>query len=311
MNENPFFSVIVSTYNRPQLVGRALNSILKQDYKNYEIILINDGSTIPYDQVLEKYNAYCIYLKNDSSLGVSAARNKGIAAANGSWLVFLDDDDEFKPDYFAQLSQYISTGHSDVNFVWCNVQTVNYDKVKPVSTSIQKFDGESDKKIYDESATIGASYGFSVKKNAIQLVHGFNESFKIGEDTELIIRLLASGAKPGIVPTIGVVKHQHNNRLTQNFNIYSEQGIYESIIALHLSFLLDNPDIFLTMICWSAKVHYQARQMHLVNKNIIYLKKMLWRRPVKVISLYFFIKKLKSHATSLTQTQSGDRKALL
>lgn len=88
-------SVIIPTYNRAEVLVRALDSVLAQSRPADEIIVVDDGSTDHTEKVMQDYPE-ARYLQQDN-LGVSAARNLGIAVANGDWLAFLDSDDEWLP----------------------------------------------------------------------------------------------------------------------------------------------------------------------------------------------------------------------
>ncbi len=99
------FSVIIPTYNRANFVTKAVNSVLRQSLKDYEIIVVDDGSTDTTTQALEQYGR-TITVVYQANSGVSIARNAGIRMANGTWIAFLDSDDEWKENYLArQLEQ--------------------------------------------------------------------------------------------------------------------------------------------------------------------------------------------------------------
>jgi len=109
MAEEPiFFSIIIPTYNRPGLVRRALKSVYVQSFKNYEVLVINDGSNADYSSVeqeashLEKLRYF--YKENS---GPSTTRNHGIDNAKGKFICFLDDDDEYLEDHLLVLHRLI------------------------------------------------------------------------------------------------------------------------------------------------------------------------------------------------------------
>ena len=89
-------SIIIPVHNTPEeYLRECLHSVLRQDYTNWEAILIDDGSTSGAERICDEYAAkdarFCVIHQRQS--GVSAARNAGMAAANGDWLIFLDSDD--------------------------------------------------------------------------------------------------------------------------------------------------------------------------------------------------------------------------
>jgi glycosyltransferase involved in cell wall biosynthesis len=103
-SEMPKISVIVPTYNRERFIIKAIDSILNQTYKDYEIIVVDDGSTDETKKALQAYSQIK-YIFQDNG-GVSSARNTGIMAAKGEWVAFLDSDDEWTEDYLSvQMEQ--------------------------------------------------------------------------------------------------------------------------------------------------------------------------------------------------------------
>lgn len=97
---NPLVSVIIPAYAVAEFIGEALDSVFAQKFKDYEVIVVNDGSpdTPQLERALAPYMSRIVYLKQENR-GVSAARNTGIAAARGSLIAFLDGDDVWLPNY--------------------------------------------------------------------------------------------------------------------------------------------------------------------------------------------------------------------
>ena len=99
------FSVIIPVYNKAHTLRRALDSVLVQTYRDFEVIVVDDGSTDDVDRVLASYHApRVIHQKNG---GVSAARNTGIEAATGDFICFLDADDRYERHHLATLNELI------------------------------------------------------------------------------------------------------------------------------------------------------------------------------------------------------------
>ncbi len=98
-------SVIIPTYNRAHTILRAVNSVIKQSYKAFEIIVVNDGSTDETLKVLHPYHKD-IKIISQTNKGVSSARNTGIRSAVGDWIALLDSDDEWLPEKLEHQNAY-------------------------------------------------------------------------------------------------------------------------------------------------------------------------------------------------------------
>ncbi len=112
-----FFSVIIPLYNKEQYIARTLQSVLSQGFDDFEVVVVNDGST---DKSLEVVNAFHddrLHVICQDNAGPSAARNRGVQACSGDWITFLDADDEFLAGALALFRDYIDK-HADVD-VFC------------------------------------------------------------------------------------------------------------------------------------------------------------------------------------------------
>jgi len=96
MNEkNPTVSVIIPTYNRAHTIGRAIKSVLNQTYQDFEIIVVDDGSTDNTEEVVKSFRDKRIrYIQHKKNKGAAAARNTGIKSAKGKYIAFQDSDDD-------------------------------------------------------------------------------------------------------------------------------------------------------------------------------------------------------------------------
>ena len=93
MNKQPFFSVVIPTYNQDELLKKALNSVIAQK-ENYEIIIIDNFSNDKTEEVVKNYKQKSLkYIKKNNNGVIGISRNEGIKNSNGSWIAFLDSDD--------------------------------------------------------------------------------------------------------------------------------------------------------------------------------------------------------------------------
>jgi len=104
----PLVTVIIPSFNRPNMLKEALMSVLSQSYQNYEIIVINDGGIDVKDIIASiDTDRNIIYLQHEENRGLPAARNTGIRAAGGKYIAYLDDDDIYYPNHLETLVKHL------------------------------------------------------------------------------------------------------------------------------------------------------------------------------------------------------------
>ncbi len=104
--KNDFISVVIPTYNRASFFKEAIDSVLSQTFRDFELIVVDDGSTDETPELLLSYGNKIKVIKK-ANKGPSAARNRGIKTAKGEWIAFLDSDDVWKPDKLEKQVQFI------------------------------------------------------------------------------------------------------------------------------------------------------------------------------------------------------------
>jgi len=121
-------SIIMPAYNCERYIDEAINSVLAQTYKNWELLVIDDGSKDATFQILSEFskNDYRIKpLKNEKNMGVSATRNRGIELASGEWIAFLDSDDIWAP---SKLERQLKTADKNsAEFIFTGASYINED----------------------------------------------------------------------------------------------------------------------------------------------------------------------------------------
>ena len=122
----PKVSIIIPTYNCSQYLPLAITSVLTQTYKDYEIIVVDDGSTDNTRAVLAEFGQAITYISQENR-GPGAARNAGINVSRGDYLVFLDADDLLLPEMLETLGVHL-TGHPEVDVAYCDGYLINTDR---------------------------------------------------------------------------------------------------------------------------------------------------------------------------------------
>lgn len=180
-------SVVIPLYNKEKSIASTLRTVLNQTFSDYEIVIVNDGSTDGSVEEIEKVQDDRIRLVHQPNAGVSAARNRGIEEAKGDLIAFLDADDEWKPEYLA--TQY----HLFQKYPECSVFACNYEfrdvsgKVTPTLIHKLPFVGEDGiLSNYFEVASCShppiCSISVMVKKQVMQAIGGFPVGVTSGED---------------------------------------------------------------------------------------------------------------------------------
>ena len=150
VNKNILFSVIMPVFNREHIVHNAIKSILDQCYSNWELILVDDGSTDNTEAVCKKIanqDNRIIYYKKENG-GVSSARNFGLKQMSGDYVVFLDSDDSLDNNCLSTLNKYISDTDDAFDFI-CYGTASSSEKIwKPVKSETPVFIGENEIKNY-------------------------------------------------------------------------------------------------------------------------------------------------------------------
>ena len=179
-------SVIIPLYNKEAGIATALRSVLAQTYQDFEIIVVDDGSTDGGASLVESFNDPRIRLIRQTNAGVSVARNKGIAEAKGEYVAFLDADDEWMPEFLAEIVTL------QKEFPECKAQATNYvfnSRGVKSQTILRKIPFKSERGIltnYFEVASCShppvCSICVCIERMLLQEIGGFPIGIKSGED---------------------------------------------------------------------------------------------------------------------------------
>ena len=208
--EKPLVSVIIPTYNRGWIVKEAVDSVLAQDFENFELIVVDDGSTDNTPQLLAGYGRN-ITVISQPNFGVSAARNRGIAVAAGRWIAFLDSDDLWLP---GKLSRQVAFFKANPDALICQTEEIwirNGVRVNP-GRRHRKSSGT----IFERSLALClvSPSAVMVTKNLLDAVGGFDESLPACEDYDLWLRISCRYPVYLIDTPLIVKRGGHNDQLS-------------------------------------------------------------------------------------------------
>lgn len=182
----PLISVIIPTYNRPRYLGEAIESVLGQSCGNYEIIIVDDGSTDPPDDVVAAFGDRVVLRRQDNR-GTGAARNTGIASSSGEFLAFLDDDDLWVERKLSlQMQAFEAAPETDVVYGHME-QFVTPGLDDDQSSRLHHLAGQV------VPAPIPPS--MLIRRDAFDRVGPFDESLQIGVEMDWYARLCEAGLR--------------------------------------------------------------------------------------------------------------------
>jgi glycosyltransferase involved in cell wall biosynthesis len=114
---SPFFSIVIPTYNRANLIGLTLDSVLAQDFAEFEVLVVDDGSTDQTAEVIKRYSDARLHYLPKQNEERGAARNYGLARAQGEYVLFLDSDDRLHPQHLRTLHEAVLAQTPRPNFI--------------------------------------------------------------------------------------------------------------------------------------------------------------------------------------------------
>ena len=204
----PLVTAIIPSYNRPSRLERALSSIEAQTYSPIEVVVVDDHSNEPVETVLSRLddrlvaNVRC--LRHEKNRGGSAARNTGLEAANGEFIAFLDDDDEWHPEKIERQVAVLENAPPNVGVVYTGVRNVD-SKNRINHEKTPKYTGDVTKNLLLHNF-IGTFSSVMIRHDAVKSVGLLDERFPSWQDWDYYLQLSQKYSFES-VPTVLVTRH--------------------------------------------------------------------------------------------------------
>lgn len=195
-------SVILATHNRMDLLPKAVESLLRQTYQDFEIIIVDDASTDGTPDLLSKLqegDKRILSIRSDKNIGPGAARNLGIARAKGKYIAIMDDDDLSVPERFELQVAYLEE-HPETDLVFSNIEHIDAEGQHIGFVTRHDFPSEPAQAfelLYLESNKIPNAV-IMVKRSLFDYYH-YPENIWIGEDWYLFMQMAAKGVRMGVI----------------------------------------------------------------------------------------------------------------
>lgn len=268
MSENrkkPTYSVILTTYNRDKLLSRAIRSVLEQTYTDFELIIIDDASTDCTQECVRSFNDPRIkYIRLKTNGGVSTARNTGIENTSGEYISFLDDDDSYLPDFLLITNAKRESTSVILDYIWTGARRVGHTPdgkivIKEETYTLDFSTEERKARSMEKASLIGMGSGVTIRSECLTKIGLFDETLKVAEDTDLIIRLLMHGVTYATIPEVLITIHDHNEgKLTDASNHYLYAKTYENFIKKYSDFFNNHSNLWARFNYIAADHYYYS-----------------------------------------------------
>ena len=284
-------SVIIPCYNSERYLDDCLQTVLKQTFSNFEIILVDDGSTDSTHQIAKSYNDVRVFYYYKKNGGLSSARNFGITKSKGEIIAFLDSDDIWMPKKLECMLELLK----EKDVVFCDYYNIGPDGtyIKPLKEKLHvDFSNEIKEKLLSANVVWGSGSAVMLYKYVIDKVGFFRDDLNIGEDWEYWTRIAWMDFTFGMVNNklVGIRKNPfsiQNNTKTQVWG--------QSIDILLKSFLLipgiknKEKSIIYSRMAINA---YQIQNLHLYSQFCVQSWALNWKSLGKVQFWMLWVKLL-------------------
>lgn len=292
--QNILFSIIMPTYNRAQLIGIAIESVLNQSYDHWELIVVDDGSGDDTRQVVD------FYMLNDSRIkyfcqknqGESVARNLGISHARGDYVCFLDDDDYYYEDFLSSFDKLISGQKGLTQIYMCDQAEESGHEIKTRSINQRLFS--------ENSLAYLIRYGNNIQPFVfpakILKEEFFDPRFVFGEDVHLLLRILLKLPLCYLNKTLCVYKNHRDMTFGREFKDglflktgYTRLDMFDDLFLKYKNEFLERKALPNLCFQYNKYCYFYAGSALKSQKPVVglsVLKKMKWEFPNFILFYY-------------------------
>ncbi len=290
--KNPLVTVIITTYKRPGAIGKAINSVRGQTYKNLEIIVVDDNMFGSFDHL--ETEKICTqypevqYVKNAKNLGGGLSRNAGIEQASGEYIAFLDDDDIYNPDKVKQqMGLFKTTNNKRLGLVYCYANRMNTEGAL-VGGYDNDFEGSP---LYEHMLACIAGTSLWLVKKEILVAIGMFDDVPSKQDSTVILKMLTKGYEVARVPERLVDYYEHKGDGISGTKLSNIKGIKKFRDKCELSFnLLDKNQIKNVRYSFSKTLISIYMVNSLKKEAINEFKIMVQNRPLRLNNISSLMK---------------------
>mgnify|MGYP001821840789 CR=1 FL=1 len=295
---NPFFSVVISIYNKETYILNTLQSVVDQTYENFEIIAVNDGSTDRSLEILKQFEDSRIIIINQENHGASYARNQGMAITKGRFVALLDGDDLWDKTFLSSMHDLINK-YEDQSVFTAAIAHMHHKKIIPVHYSFTPTETVSVLNYFKASSRHSILSGSSAvfKKDILETTGVFDTEIKSGQDTDLWIRI---GLHFPIIFLNKVLVYyvQNQNSLSNSTTNLSAKPKFDNYGKeekenIYLKKFLDNNRFSMALL---AKLNNETEAYNyyhgaISKTNLSMKRKLLLKTPIWLVKLFLRLRK--------------------
>ena len=179
-------SVVIPTFNRASWIGRAIDSVLKQSWKNLEIIIVDDGSTDNTENCIPESEHVSVRYFKTVNRGAAAARNFGVKKSTGKWIAFLDSDDSWMPNKLEEQMNLVTSG-AEPRVIYTQERWIRNGVRVNSPARYSKYSGNVF--LHCLPVCLMAPSSLLMEKDLFWTLGGFDESYPVCEDYEFNLRI--------------------------------------------------------------------------------------------------------------------------
>ena len=219
-------SIIIPCYNAEKYIAETIQSVINQTYKNWELIVVNDGSTDNSPDIIKEFvaNDNRITFIDKPNSGVSDSRNKGLAKAKGAYIAFLDADDVWNFQYLEKQIENLQANHYTISYTACQLINQKGEKLQ------QYIRGENTPQLNDfllQKANYNTNpSGIVYEKKCFENVSGFDINLSNNADQDILIQMLAKGNIIGYIDEFLWDYRMHDNNMSKNIVVLEKDTLY-------------------------------------------------------------------------------------
>jgi glycosyltransferase involved in cell wall biosynthesis len=254
----PLVSVIMPAYNAAEYITEAIKSVLNQTYKDYELVVINDGSTDRTEDIVLGFKDEKIKYFRQENIGAWGARNRVIKESKGNFIINLDTDDMMTPDFIAKHLHEFKK-HPEADLIYCDDYLIEQDG-KPIRV-IKRPEYTNRKFLIRDLFRCGfpiVPFRTCIRKTVFDRIGFFDEGLVIGGDYDMMRRFVKNDLKIHHLDGALYLRRMTSNSLSRNYNAQKAKCLFEVVRRYTETFTYEElfPDV-----AWD-EIAPQMRQLH-------------------------------------------------